>query len=56
MPKCNDFDSRIKITPYDDGWMYGYNDYPPNGYCPHDEGTEEYNEWYLGYEQGCRDG
>lgn len=38
---------------YDLGWGDGYSDNCPN--CPYEEGSDKYDEYYKGYEQGSMD-
>lgn len=40
-------------NPYDLGWGQGYDDQLPD--CPFTEGTEEYDEFWRGYDQGSMD-
>ena len=40
------------MTPYDEGWIAGYNDEIPE--CPYPEGTLQEVEWWEGYDDGSR--
>lgn len=37
-------------TPYDLGWISGYEDEVPN--CPFEEDTKKFNDWWEGYKNG----
>jgi len=40
-------------NPWEEGWSAGYDDLPPEN--PYQEGTEEYDLWEEGYDQGSED-
>lgn len=43
-----------ELSAYDIGWTLGYNDTcPSDGICPFRKDTEEYNEFWKGYEDGA---
>ena len=42
--------SEDKNSPYDDGYHDGYHDIPSDN--PYSPGTDDYDEWERGYEDG----
>lgn len=41
------------MSPYELGWVCGYDDELPES--PFEEGSEEYEQYMMGYVQGCQD-
>ena len=41
-----------ETTAYDLGYTAGYSDWSPD--CPYDEDTQEFVEWWEGYNEGWR--
>lgn len=44
------YQSFVVERSYDNGYFAGYSDYNPN--CPYPEDSDEYNEWWEGYNDG----